>query len=526
MTSMVTQPPLDGSLRRAARGSVLNLLGAAVAAVATFAMAVAITRLSSPAEAGLFFSATSLFLIAINLGRLGTNTGLVYFISGARGRGETGTARPYLRLAVGPVAVVAIAMSILLLLGAEALATWLSPENAQSFAQNLRLMAVLVPLAAVANLATAGTQGLGTMKVFSIVDQMLLPLTQLVLVTVVLVSGRAWLTPTGWALAYVPTALVAWLWWRRLVERVDPPGRTVAPTSAKRFWGFTAPRALANVSQIVMQRLDIVLVGALGSLTAAAVYAAATRFLVLGQMAGRAISLSIQPLLGSALARADLADARRLYQTCTAWLVMGTWPLYLLLINFAPQVLAIFGDDYRAGSPALILLCAAMLLATACGTVDIVLNMAGRSMWNLMNSLIALAVFVSLDLWLIPRIGFMGAAIGWAAAIVVANILPLLQILQRPGLHPFGVPTLVVMCVNLVCFGLLPWQGLRLAESAVGWVLVGPAAGALAYVCFLVLWRGPLELGKLAQALRRKRSPGGRVGPGSKGTRMPRGSDK
>lgn len=406
-------------------------------------------------------------------------------------------------MAARPVVLVAVATSLVLLLGAEMLAGWISPEYANSVAQNLRLMAFIVPLAAIVNLAVGGTQGLGTMKVFSIVDQMMLPMMQLVLVAVALLAGSGSLTPTSWALAYVPGAVVAWLWWRRLVSQVDSPRHAVAPGSAVPFWKFTAPRALASVSQVAMQRLDIVLVGALGSLAAAAVYAAATRFLVLGQMAGRSISLSIQPLLGSALARSDLSEARRLYQTCTAWLIMGTWPFYLSLMNFAPFALTIFGEGYEVGSPALVLLCAVMLYGTACGTVDIVLNMAGRSLWNLMNVLISLTVFVGLDLWLIPRMGFMGAAIGWASAIVVANTLPLLQVLRRPGIHPFGRPALVTMAVNLVCFGLLPWAGLRLGEQ-LGWGIAALMLGVVGYLVFLFFSRRSLQLGLLTRALRRR----------------------
>lgn len=502
MKTEAQSSPDDGSLRRAARGSVVNLVGTAVAAAATFSLAVLITRLSTPAQAGLFFSATSLFLIAINVGRLGTNTGLVYFISGSRGRGEEGLAASYMRLAAGPVAVVAVLTSLVVLLGADVLASWLSPERPDAFALSLRWMALFVPVAAVANLATAGTQGLGTMKVFALVDQILMPVLQLVLVTAILLVGPAWGAPTAWAAAYLPVAVVSWLWWRRLVSRLDPAVPRTARTSSKTFWKFTAPRAMASVSQIAMQRLDIVLVGALASLGAAAVYAAATRFLVLGQMAGRAISLSIQPLLGGALARRDIDEARRLYQTCTAWLIMGTWPLYLLLINFASEVLAIFGDDYRAGSAALVLLCSVMLFATACGTVDIVLNMAGKSLWNLVNVLVALAVFVGLDLWLIPRLGFMGAAIGWAAAIVVANLLPLLQIRHTPGLHPFGRASLMTMATNVFCFGFLPWAGTLAGLLGAG---AGVAAGVLVYGAFLYRARSSLELKTLTQVLRRRK---------------------
>lgn len=496
----------ERSLRRAARGSMLNLFGSAVGAAATFALAVAITRLSTAAEAGVFFSATSLFLIATSLGRLGTNTGLVYFISGARAKGEPGKAAAYMRMATAPVMGVALLTAIALVVWAAQLGQWLSPGEPEAFATYMRAMALFVPVAALANLAAAGSQGLGTMKVYAILDQMLRPTAQLVLVVAVLLIGEAARSVSlAWAAAYLPFAVVGWLWWRRLRERLDPSPAKVTAVSRMEFWKFTAPRALASVSQVAMQRLDIVLVGALASLPAAAVYAATTRFLVLGQMAGRAISLSIQPLLGGALARADLADARNLYQTCTAWLVMGVWPFYLLLIAFAPAVLAIFGEEYVEGSAALVLLCGAMLFATLCGTVDMVLNMAGKSLWNLVNVLIAFSVFLSLDLWLIPEMGFMGAAIGWAAAIMVANLLPLLQVLRTPGIHPFGGAVALTVLANLVCFGLAPWLGRRVLGEELDAGVAVVAAGLLAYVVFLVRARRVLRLDLLRRAIRRDR---------------------
>src|SRR5699024_489417 len=123
-------------------------------------MSVAITRLSTRDQAGVFFTATSIFLIAINVGRLGTNTGLVYFISGSRGRGERGTSRPYMRIASGPVAAVALVSTALLLVLAGPLATWVSRDDAGMVTAILRTLAVLIPFAAAANLAMAASQGL------------------------------------------------------------------------------------------------------------------------------------------------------------------------------------------------------------------------------------------------------------------------------------------------------------------------------------------------------------------------------
>ena len=74
-----------------------------------------------------------------------------------------------------------------------------------------------------------------------------------------------------------------------------------------------------------------------------------------------------------------------------------------------------------------------MLVATGCGMVDMVLAMAGRTSWNLVNVLVALAVTIGLDVLLIPRLGALGAAIGLACAMVANNLLPLIQVGRALG---------------------------------------------------------------------------------------------
>jgi O-antigen/teichoic acid export membrane protein len=88
--------------------------------------------------------------------------------------------------------------------------------------------------------------------------------------------------------------------------------------------------------------------------------------------------------------------------------------------------------------------------------VDMVLAMAGRTSWNLANVLVALAVTVGLDVLLIPRYGALGAAAGLACAMVVNNLLPLIQVGRSVGLHPFGRGTRAAALLSVGCFGALP----------------------------------------------------------------------
>ena len=151
-----------------------------------------------------------------------------------------------------------------------------------------------------------------------------------------------------------------------------------------------------------MQRLDIILVAALVGLRAAAIYTAATRFMVVGQFVNQAVSLPVQPRLSALLAIHDKAGAKALYRVSTTWLVLLMWPLFGACIALAPTYLALFGRGYRDAVAVVVILSLSMLLASACGVVDSVIIMAGRTSWNLATTLLALAVNVGVDLWLIP----------------------------------------------------------------------------------------------------------------------------
>jgi len=124
----------------------------------------------------------------------------------------------------------------------------------------------------------------------------------------------------------------------------------VGEATARGFWRFTGPRALANLAQITIQRIDIVLVAIMRGPAEAAVYTAATRFLVLGQFANTALNQSAQPRFAELFAVDDRRGANVVYRATTAWLIMLTWPLYLLAVIYGPEVLSIFGTPTRPGT--------------------------------------------------------------------------------------------------------------------------------------------------------------------------------
>lgn len=506
-------PALD--LGALARRSSVSVLGSVFAAVTNVVLVVAITRGVDQRSAGLFFTATSLFLLLEVACRLGTTTGLVYFIPRLRVTGETDRLRPLLRVALLPVVLASIGVAAVLAVAAPVLADGIGGGDtgggSGELVTALRVLAAFLPVAALYDAVTAATRGYQDMTPTVLVERIGRPLAQLVLVAGALLAGSSALLVPAWSVPYL-AALVAAGWSLHRLHRLHTaaagpavPAREVAGE----FWRYTGPRILANVAQIGLQRLDIVLVGVLRGPVEAAVYAAATRFLVVGQLGSQAVSLVVQPTLAELLVRRDIDGTRTLYQLSTAWLISLTWPLYLLSAVLAPQLVGLFGAGYSAGSGVIVVLAAAMLVATGCGMVDMLLTMAGKTSWNLGNVLLALAVNVGLDLLLIPRYGVMGAAVAWAVAIGLNNLLPLAQVGGLLRVQPLGRQALTVMAAAVACFGVLPLAA-RLATDSGPVLVLAVGVGVAGYLAVLLRFRRQLQFDQL---LRRRRRSGGGVRP-------------
>ncbi|MEU4545412.1 lipopolysaccharide biosynthesis protein [Nonomuraea dietziae] len=412
-----------GRLGRVARAGLAGVTGAGVSALAQFLLVVIVTRTFSAEQAGTFFTAIALALMVAGIAKLDAGNGLIFFVARAKTydfRGISG----YVRAAVAPGAVLSTAAGV-------ALYPQLGP------------LALALPLMVVADILLAATRGFGSMRTTVLLDGMLLPVAQLVLVAVVAAAALPYpqeLLAGAWAAPYLVVAALAALSLRGRVPRTP-----YLPGTARDLWRHTAPRSAASAIQALFQRLDIVIVALLAGPAQAAIYTAATRFKVVGQLASQGLAQAAQPRLVRALAEGDLPRARELYQVTTMWLVLLTWPVWLGYALLAPWLLRIFGAGYDEALPVALVLAGTMMVATACGMVDVVLISAGHTSASLANLVAAVGVTVLLDLALIPAHGALGAAMGWSGGVLVKNLLPLWQIHQRYGLRPFGRHSLTAL---------------------------------------------------------------------------------
>jgi O-antigen/teichoic acid export membrane protein len=550
-------PGGPAGLAQVARGGTLNLAGAAVAAVTTVGVTVLVTRHFSKYVAGSFFTATSAFVIAEMIGTLGAHNGLVYFIARVRSLGEEDRIPALMRVALIPVIAVSAALVIAMVVFAAPLASVLlnahkgSGGGVDVITVALRGLALLVPFGALENVYLGATRGYREMRPTVMIDRVGVSIAQLVAVLVAATAGSVALLAPLWALPYVPATFAAWLWLRRI--RRDAPTRPGAAlpdvppelaallalatpsaparaaqavrargaemgrvarkrlaraTTRRDFWRFTTPRAVGTVTSTIINRVDIVIIAIMKGPVEAAVYTAATRFLVLGQFAGTAIARSSQPRLTELFTVHDRHGTNVVYQATTAWLILLTFPIYLLVLVYGSQALAVFGHSYRAGYPVMVVLCIAMLAGAVTGQVDIVLITSGKSTWSMLNGLLVLITNVGLDLWLIPRYGILGAAIAWGTAITVSNVVPLIQLAVVFRLQPISRGVVIATVLTVASFFIVSLV-IRAALGS-GWVSLGVAtvAGCVLMGAGMLRFRVALKLQGVARlpGIRARRS--------------------
>ncbi len=511
-----TGPQVGDDTRRhlthIARGGAIGLVGAGVSAVSGFVLVLAVTNGYDAHTAGLFFTVTSAFMLLSAMATLGTETGLGRFLLRYEAQDRRGDIPPTLRAAFRPTITYSLVIAILVLVFAEPLSRLIGLQD--EGASSLRVLAVVLPLATWNALTLAGTRAFGRMRATVLVDKIGRAAAQPLLVflaslTAVGLFGMS----IAWAVPYAVSALVsAWIFQRFLHRRGThehtEPTRTYKELR-REFWKFTWPRSITRISQMAIQRMDIILVAALMSPKDAAIYTAATRFVALGQFGTQAIQQVLQPKFTALLANHEHESLRDVYQISAAWSMCIAWPMYMVVASAPLAYLGLFGSAYSSsnGITVVLLMSAAMLFSVSTGPADTLLLMSGRSALSLINSLTALVLDIGLCVLLIPEMGIAGAALAWAVAVGIRAILSLVQVRVTMGIVSFGPAAAIAAAANVLCFVVpLVVLGLFMDVTIVSLVLAMLVCVPL-YALALWFGRNRLMLSVLRGLVRRTPAP-------------------
>jgi len=497
-------------LRGVARGGALNLVGAVIWGASNFALLAVLTRGMGAESAGVVIVGIALFNILATVVGLGCSSGLVRHFSRQRATGQVDLMRPTILVALVPVAVLGVLAGLFMWY----LAPWFADvfgegRSAAEVSATFRAMAPFLPVAAIYWVVIQGTRGFDTMRPVVVVDKVARGLLLPPLAWVGVMIG---LKPQGIAALWAATTLVALvpasLAMRRLVLDAEarhvgtPPTGTPLRVVAVDFWRFTAPRAVGQVSEVAVNWMDTLIVGAMLGATAAGIYGAGTRYLLPGLFVADAIMQVVGPRISGMMSRGEQHHAQHMLGIATGWQASILWPLYTVVLFFSPVLLAVFGKQVVEATGALRWLSVAVLVSSLAGPAASVILMSGRSVLSMINTLVLVGVNLGGNLLLVPRYGLTGAGFVWGITLVIASFLPAAQTWRTLGLSTMGKPGFMAGAIAAVAF--FPPCALALALFGQTWLAVGAACalGVVLYAAAITRFGAPLELKVLADAVR------------------------
>ncbi len=195
--------------------------------------------------------------------------------------------------------------------------------------------------------------------------------------------------------------------------------------------------SLSDATSILVQRLDIVLVGYFLGEIEAGTYAIGIYFSSLIAKPSRSMTAILAPLMATRLKERNLDEVNQLYQkTVINNTLVGGFLWVMLLINIWP-----FFDLFPKHSdaiPVALVLGMSLFFGMAAGPNRLIILNSHLYRFDFYANFMALILAFALDLWLIPLYGLVGAAIATLIIKLAFNLANMLYVKRHYQLFPFN----------------------------------------------------------------------------------------
>lgn len=415
-----------------ARGGGLNLAGAVCSQVALLGITLLLARGGGRAVVGLYAQAFA-FMALLNLLALsGFRAGLTRFVAVHLAERDDGALRGTVRLGILLPTGGALALGVALY----AAAPWLvrSAFHDPGLTLALRFVAVALPAATFTDVALAATQGFRTMRPFAFIGLVFEPVTRIGLTAVLLAAG---LGLEGAMIALVVSNLAAAVLAAGALRRLMGGRSAPRAYNVRLLFTFSSVSWLSSLASTGLLWADTILIGALRTSSEVGIYNVATRLVTLATFVMAPINAAFAPRIADLYQRGRAGSLSDTYQVATSWILRLSLPAFIVLVAFPDDLLSTFGKGFAAGATVTVVLALGKLIDAGTGPCGLMLNMAGRPVLQMLDNVAVLVINIALNVWLIPRHGILGAAVAWAVALGLVNLLRVRQVFVTMRMLPF-----------------------------------------------------------------------------------------
>lgn len=476
---------LAGEVRVVAKGGAVQLAGQICQRGLSFFFNIIAFRILGGATYGIYRQVAQVLAIAGQVALAGFNYASMRWISRARADGDAGGVRGAARVGIyGSLIGSAIVVAVLLI-GAEWLAEIFSDASEEDvFIELFRIGIAYVPLFALLQVFRYCTQAYKTMMPSVVAGNIVQPGVRFVLGVILLLAGFELVGAVVSLTVSIGVAAVVAGWF--FLRMLTPEQRSARPVMRVReMVRFALPQAGSSLLGVQTLGYGILIVGAMGSNVEAGVFAAAISLQGPANVFLGGIVNIWAPVVADLHARDEIDRLDALYKVVNRWIVTFSLPVSIALILEA-DVFAMFYGSPEDLATIVAILAVGNIFYTATGPTGYVISMTGHPTVNLVNSVIALVLYIGGGFLVVPKYGAIGMAVVDSSVTAIINSLRVVEAKMLVGIQPFGRTFYKPVVATLVAAAfLLVWS--LFADGTLMLEIAGLAIGLGIYLVVLKL---------------------------------------
>jgi O-antigen/teichoic acid export membrane protein len=400
-------------------GTSQNIVGIAVAALATFGANILLSRTLGTSSFGIVTVMTQAAFVLSFATRAGMDMAVLRDVAV-----DVGVDHPErVRTPVARAALIAAAVSAVAALAVTAGAPFVRNVFSIDSSRHplvVEAAAAGLPFLALANVWLSATRGLKIMRYTLYIFWAGQPLAWIALMLLGWrFSETTWMSILAYSASWVVASGAAFLSWRK--ETSAWPTAPMPPDRVSRLMRYAGPRAPAALFSQLLFWTDLFVVTRYVADSEVGVYSAVLRAGQILVLFLTSVALMFSPFVADLHNRGETERLDGLFKALTRWTLAATVPLFLVLAVAPDGVLNVFGPDFSGGRAALLIVIAGQFVNVATGSVGFVLIMVGRTGWDLAVYAASLALNLGLAFLLCPRYGITGAAVANAVTFALSK---------------------------------------------------------------------------------------------------------
>lgn len=246
----------------------------------------------------------------------------------------------------------------------------------------------------------------------------------------------------GYIVAQVASATVVLCLLLVTVRRLTPPAaRSLAlpwPPLEREVFSFSTAVFGMDLLVFLIGQADKILIGFYLNPHQVGIYSVAAALVAFVPVVLQSVNQIFSPTIAHLHALGERRVLGEMFQTLTKWILGFTLPLGAVMILFARPLMQIFGPEFEAGWPILLIGTAGQLINCAVGSVGYLLLMSGKQRTLMKIQIVMAAATVLLNVLFIPRWGILGAAAAGAITTILTNVWSLASVRAGLGLFPYN----------------------------------------------------------------------------------------